>query len=43
MRESDLDRQARDRRRERIFVVSCVAVFLVIAACAAYFVARMLT
>jgi hypothetical protein len=42
MRDSDLDRQARDRRGERIFVVSCLAAFLAIAACAVYFVARML-
>jgi hypothetical protein len=42
MQDRDLDQAARDRRNERLFVASCVAVFLVIVACAVYFVVRLL-
>jgi hypothetical protein len=42
MRNGDRNGKARGQRGETIFVLSCVAVFLVIAACAAYFVVRLL-
>ena len=42
MRDFDLDRKPPDRRGEAVFVVSCAAVFLVIAACAVYFVVKLL-
>jgi hypothetical protein len=42
MRDGDPDQQAHTRRGERIFVASCVFVFVVIAACAVYFVVRLL-
>ena len=42
MRDGDPDQQARTRRGERIFVASCALVFVVIAACAVYFVVRLL-
>jgi hypothetical protein len=43
MQDGDLDQQRQDRRGEALFIVSCAAVFLVIAACAAYFVIKLLT
>jgi hypothetical protein len=42
MREGDTAEQARNRREERVFVVSCVGVFLIIVACALYFVVKVL-
>ncbi|MDR3512346.1 MAG: hypothetical protein P4L73_11985 [Caulobacteraceae bacterium] len=42
MREGDLDEQRQDRRGELAFILSCAGVFLVIAACAAYFVVKLL-
>jgi hypothetical protein len=38
----DFDSRMRRPDGARAFVISCVAVFVVIAACAAYFVVRML-
>lgn len=42
MREGDLNEQARNRREERVFVLSCAGVFLIIVACAAYFIVKVL-
>ena len=43
MRDGELGKAARDRRGSAIFIVACAAVFLVIAACAAYIVTMVLT
>jgi predicted lysophospholipase L1 biosynthesis ABC-type transport system permease subunit len=43
MRDGDLRQTARDRRSGAIFIIACAAVFLVIAACAAYIVTMVLT
>jgi hypothetical protein len=43
MRDGDSDQQRRDRRGEIAFIASCAAVFAVIAACAVYFVVKLLT
>ncbi len=42
MRDGDLDRNPDGRRGEAVFIVSCAAVFVVIASCAAYFIIRLL-
>jgi hypothetical protein len=42
MDDGERDRQMRNQPAARIFIASCVAVFLVIAGCAAYFVIRIL-
>jgi hypothetical protein len=42
MRDGDPGEQARSRREERVFVFSSVGVFLIIVACAIYFVVKML-
>jgi hypothetical protein len=43
MQQGDLEQRRQDRRGEMAFILSCAAVFLVIAACAAYFVVKLLT
>jgi hypothetical protein len=40
-RKRELDRASRDRGNDGWFVASCAAVFLVIVACAAYFVVKL--
>jgi hypothetical protein len=40
MRRGERDMRMAGRAGERIFVLSCAVVFLVIAACAVYFVCR---
>jgi len=42
MRDGDPGEQARSRREERVFILSCVGVFLIIVACAVYFVVKVL-
>jgi hypothetical protein len=43
MKNHGLDRSLRDRRNEAALVASCVAVFLVIVACAIYFIVKLVT